>query len=88
MRISLWWIADSIGCRAWPNGPGRPGLICMPAAKRRFAINTLKPNHHYYIIITYYYRNNELIITVIMNSLLPIITRSKIGINEFIDTYY
>ena len=42
----------------------------------------------YYIIITYYYSNNEPIITVIMNSFLPIITRSIIGINEFINTYY
>ena len=30
----------------------------------------------------------SLIITVRMNSLLPIITRSIIGINEFINTYY
>ena len=40
----------------------------------------------YYIIISCKYSNNELIITALMNSLLPIITRSIIGINEFINT--
>ena len=50
---------------------------------------------HYYIvitllllIITHYKCNNEFIITVIMGSLLPIFTRSIIGNNGFIITYY
>ena len=50
---------------------------------------------HYYIvitllllIITHYKCNNEFTITVIMRSLLPIFTRSIIGNNGFIITYY
>ena len=44
--------------------------------------------HHYYFVITYYYCNNGFIITVIMGLLLPIFTRSLIGNNGFIITYY
>ena len=40
--MGMWWIAYNIGCQAWPEGPGRPGLICVPAAKLQIAINTLK----------------------------------------------
>ena len=42
----------------------------------------------YYFVITYYYCNNGFIITVIMGLLLPIFTRSLIGNNGFIITYY
>ena len=38
-------VADSIGCRTWPNGPGRLGLICVPAANWQIARNTLEQNN-------------------------------------------
>ena len=38
-------IVDSTACRGWPHGPGQSWLICMPATRRRIAINTLNSNY-------------------------------------------